>query len=382
MKILYYCWDEITAADCIDSMRRLSYEVHVFEAPLQDYDRDPRFMEQIGEVLKEKYDCIFSFNFYPILSRAAKLYGTKYVSWIFDSPLLTLESVTLDDPVNEVFIFDRMLYQKYAAQGIRTVHYLPLAYHSHRLSGNEDPVSWQHDITFLGTLYDDENNFFDQIRYMPEKLRGYIDGVMDAQKLVYGCDLVEPLFNREKCQKLADYVKIDMGPLYRDCRDDIFRDMIRKKLTVIERREYLYRLGNRFSVDLYAPKAPEDLPVRYMGYANYVQEMPGIFRSSKINLNITLRSILSGIPLRVIDILGAGGFVLTNYQAELPEYFINGEDLVWYESEGDMVEKAAFYLEHDTERQRIAENGHRKAEQIFTYEKLLPELFSMAGVVN
>ena len=37
--------------------------------------------------------------------------------------------------------------------------------------------------------------------------------------------------------------------------------------------------------------------------------MPEVFRKSKINLNITLRSIISGISLRVYDILGAGGSV-------------------------------------------------------------------------
>ena len=106
--------------------------------------------------------------------------------------------------------------------------------------------------------------------------------------------------------------------------------------------------------------------------------MPKIFYTSKINLNITLRSILSGIPLRVIDILGSHGFLLTNYQMEFTQYFKNGEDIVWYESNEDMMDKISFYLSHDSERERIAHNGNLKAQKYFTYERLLTEIFDIA----
>ena len=52
--------------------------------------------------------------------------------------------------------------------------------------------------------------------------------------------------------------------------------------------------------------------------------MPLVFQNSKINLNITLRSIKNGIPLRAIDIMGAGGFLLTNYQNDFGLHFTDG----------------------------------------------------------
>lgn len=57
-----------------------------------------------------------------------------------------------------------------------------------------------------------------------------------------------------------------------------------------------------------------------------------------------MRSILSGLPLRVIDILGADGFLITNYQTEMEEYFKNGKDLVWFENREDLLQKTNFYL--------------------------------------
>lgn len=81
-----------------------------------------------------------------------------------------------------------------------------------------------------------------------------------------------------------------------------------------------------------------------------MEEMPIIFHNSKINLNMTSKSIRSGLPLRIFDILACGGFVLTNFQTELPEFFRPQEDLVYYENLDDLAGKADYYLHHETQR--------------------------------
>lgn len=378
-KILYYTWNEYTFQDCVQSIEQLGHDVDIITGSIQNYDTDEEFMQKIKQQYAlQKYDCIFTFNYFPLISRIAADCHTKYISWVFDSPHLTLDSVTLSNNCNAVFLFDYFLYEKYKSKGIATVFYMPLAYNQPRLEKKVCSIKrhYDHDITFLGKLYDDEYDFFDQIHYLPPYLNGYIHAIIDAQQLVYGFDLCSLLFDHEKCEEMAEYVHVDMGDQFTDYRDDIFRNMIRKKITVTERRQILSMIGQKYSVDLYAPKKPEHLPVNYKGYADYNCQMPDIFYTSRINLNITLRSILSGIPLRVIDILGAHGFLLTNYQAELPEYFTNGEDLVWYESREDMLEKISFYLVHDSERNRIAQNGNKKVQQNFSYSNILPKIFS------
>lgn len=110
------------------------------------------------------------------------------------------------------------------------------------------------------------------------------------------------------------------------------------------------------------------------GLVDYWKGAPRVFRQSKINLNLTLRSIRSGVPLRVWDILGAGGFCITNYQAELPLYFVNGEDLVWFKSRGELFRLVDYYLEHEDERRRIAENGYRKVREFHDYASRIDEI--------
>ena len=117
-----------------------------------------------------------------------------------------------------------------------------------------------------------------------------------------------------------------------------------------------------------------------MGTCDYYDQMPKVFKASKINLNITLKIIQSGIPLRVMDILGSGGFLLTNYQPEIAEYFVDGEEVVMYESIEDAYEKAIFYIRNNDKRHQIAQNGHNKVRELFSYEKQLKSIFEIAGI--
>lgn len=383
MRILYYTWNECTFRDCSECMQRLGWQVDVVSYRLEDYDRDEAFMEQVSALLRQySYDCIFTFNYFPVVARIAREAGVPYVSWVYDSPHLTLDSVTVSYDSNSVFVFDHYIYTKYRQRGIQTIHYMPLAYNSRRMNSllAEGGSAYEHDVTFMGSLYEDDYNFLEQVQYLPEHMKGYIDGLAEAQQLLYGCDLMDDLFGADWCERMAQYVKVDLGQDYRDSRDDIFRNMIRRKVTVAERRRLLAAVGECFPLDLYAPAEPSGIRMRYLGYADYREEMPRIFRSSKINLNITLRSIIEGLPLRVIDIMGAGGFLLTNYQPEMGEYFVNGEDLVWFENREDLLDKAGFYLVHDKEREAVARRGHGKVEEYFTYENLLPEIMRQAGV--
>ena len=105
--------------------------------------------------------------------------------------------------------------------------------------------------------------------------------------------------------------------------------------------------------------------------------MPLVFAGSRINLNISLRSIHSGIPLRVLDIMACGGFVLSNRQPEIAEYFGEGVEIATFASMEECMDKVHYYLAHEEERRRIAEAGQRKVQAAFSYESGLMRLFKM-----
>ena len=147
----------------------------------------------------------------------------------------------------------------------------------------------------------------------------------------------------------------------------------------------LFRSGERFpnQMKLFTLNDKFHIPnVKNMGATDYYEEMPYIFANSKINLNITLKSIQSGIPLRAMDIMGAGGFLLTNYQADFLNYFVPDEDFVYYNDSDDLLNKIEYYLSHEKERKEIAANGHEKTKENHSFEKCFRDILKTAQILK
>lgn len=74
--------------------------------------------------------------------------------------------------------------------------------------------------------------------------------------------------------------------------------------------------------------------------------------------------------------LGCGGFLLTNYQAGLEEFFTRGVHLEWYHSPEECLELIAYYLAHESERRRIARAGYELAHARHTYDHVMARLLA------
>ena len=112
---------------------------------------------------------------------------------------------------------------------------------------------------------------------------------------------------------------------------------IGNKITALERYTTLKTLSEHFSFTYIPAATPPIFPQSITAVlAKTLTEMPLIFHGSKINLNTTSKPIRTGIPLRVFDIMGCGGFVLSNYQPELCEFFEPGVHFDYYTSQDEL----------------------------------------------
>ncbi|WP_337461966.1 glycosyltransferase [Jutongia sp.] len=236
----------------------------------------------------------------------------------------------------------------------------------------------KYDISFVGSLY--ENNYYEQITYLPAHLKGYLDGICRAQMQLFGVDLLPELLHEDILIELKKYVKLDMDQTYLVTYGRLFSDLFLKKyISSMERKERLELLAKIRQVALFSGSHWAGEGIDCYGTVDYMNEMPLVFSLSKININMTIRSITSGIPLRCMDILGAGGFLFSNYQPELEEYFVPEREWVSFQEAEEMLDKVVFYLQHDELRDRIAENGFQKVKREFTYDKALEK---MLGIVR
>jgi spore maturation protein CgeB len=108
--------------------------------------------------------------------------------------------------------------------------------------------------------------------------------------------------------------------------------------------------------------------------------MPKVFKCSKINLNVTMRDIINGVPLRCIDIMACGGCLLTNYQKDFDEHFKDGENILFYNDAGEALEKADYYLAHDTEREKISQSGYETVKKYYNFPVKIREMLELAGL--
>jgi spore maturation protein CgeB len=211
-------------------------------------------------------------------------------------------------------------------------------------------------------------------------LRGYFDGIIEAQVNVYGYNFLKDVISKEAIEEFSKCANWNsMGKDYNvSDKEIVINEFIGKKCAEVERHRFIDKLAKNFKFDLYTLSNTEKMPyIINKGPADSRIDMPKIFKCSKINVNMTIKTIESGIPLRIYDIMGNGGFVLTNYQSELSEYFIPNEDFVIYESLEDLIFKISYYLQHEEERKSIADNGYRKVKSLYTVEKRLEQIFEI-----
>lgn len=385
MNILYFSWGENSKDDLAHTLLSLGHSVCTIRAAVHNYFENPSLSAILEkELIKKNYNFIFSFDYIPFLSTAADTYQIKYVSWIYDRPHWTLYSPTIRNECNYIFLFDKEMVPAVCKLGAKHAFHLPLACNITRYSQLLDlnsqitPKSYEHDLSFVGSLY--ENNLFRQINYLPAPLQGYLDGIIAAQKQLWGCSLIGELLTPDIVCELQKYIKLESNPACPVPAHDVFQNMILSKITSDERISYLNALAQYFHVTLYTGSNERLCPTAsYQGTISYTDQMPTVFHKSKINLNITLRSIASGIPLRAIDIIGCGGFLLTNYQPELAEYLEPDRDFVYFESLDDLLHKADYYLSHDDEREQITRNGCEKVQALFSYETQMQKMLQICS---
>lgn len=97
-------------------------------------------------------------------------------------------------------------------------------------------------------------------------------------------------------------------------------------------------------------------PNFYYGQALF-EEAARKFSESKIVFNIAMTD---DINMRCFEVMATGSFLLTNWIPTIEELFEDGKHCVFYRSEEEMIAKAQYYLEHDQEREAIAQAGYEE----------------------
>lgn len=344
----------------------------------------------------------------------------KYISWVYDCPVNIRRTAALKNDCNIIYFFDRIQAESYAKQGVRGAGHMPLAVDTDIfaeainnavcnvvdnvasnvgnscisdvavneraefkdkgilqesiLCNNNVLPAYECDVAFVGKLYRSDYQYIS--KYQDEYTRGYLEGIVSTQEKIYGGYVIDDCVNDNIMKCINDNFAKVSGGTYSVIKPEVTYALA-TEVTGRERYKTLALLQNRCRVNLYSTDKDDRLSgLNQCGPVDYYNQMPLAFNQAKINLNISLKIIQSGIPLRVFDVLGCGGFLITNYQQEIAENFEDGRELVIYEDIPDLIAKVDYYLSHDDERLRIACNGYEKVKSECTFEKRMNKILS------
>ena len=383
MTILIYRYGNICEPDIIRTFQEFGTQVEeICEEITEKKMTASRRVELVHNAIENcRPAMVFSINFFPTIAEVCHIHGLLYCCWTVDAPVPELYSQAITYDTNRIFLFDRSQYLEFREFQPDYTFHLPLAAAVERfdqvLGGKKDPLAdSRYDISFVGSLYSEKNPLASM--ELPEYERGYVDALSEAAVFVYGYDLIGNTLSdrcvktiREKAPNFYAPENVMADPE----RYVAVNSYVGIQAAERERILTLNRLAEHFRVDLFTGSDTAPLNgVNTHGTVKTLIQMPWIFRNSKINLNMTIKPIRTGLPLRIFDILGCGGFCMTNCQEELEDLFRIGTDLEAYGSPEELEEKCAYYLTHEEERQRIAANGYRKAAESHTYRIRMAEM--------
>ncbi len=390
MNILFYRYGSICEPDILKCFNESGHKCTTIEDEIGDKSLtgvdSVRLVDR--ELSNGSYDCVFTINFYPAISDLCNIYHIRYISWTVDSPVLELFASSISNEWNRVFVFDRAQYEDIRAYNPGHIFHYPLAVDTvSKQSAIASAVSngsaekYRCDISFVGSLYTEKDSMTG-LTGSQSYLKGFMDGLCEAQLRVYGYWFAQDLLT----DSVIEDFKAEIPNYFRMKTDNHLTDRIvtgqyymGNHITAMERERLIAYVADRYPIDVYTRSSTDGIKkANCRGGCETITEMPIIFHESRININPTSKAIRSGIPLRVFDIFACEGFMLSNYQPELCELFVPGEDFAYYDSIEQVPELISYYLEHDSERKEMAHSAYVKVKEQYSYMVRLNKLLVLA----
>ncbi len=375
LRILFIHSTNIFLAGLLSALMEMGHEVIELPRKINIADEDLKEREYLEEVLEEgHFDLVVTYDFGVGISNACQNQGVKYYAWVYDSPLLALYTQAARNSMNYISVFDKKQYERLQEENIPHLKHIPLATETNLFGAveitKEDEKEYSADVSFLGNLYDKRG--FEQIFGGDCK-----ELLEEAEEILQGIHCKwsekETLFDKASVELISYMVSKLPANTFATIKTDerYFCEsmVLARKCNEYERIAVMNEVAKKYQMVLYTTKTeqPQLENVEIRPAVQYLTVMPKVFYLSKINLNITSRSIETGIPQRVWDIMAVGGFCLTNYQPELEDYFEIGKDLDVFHDLEELMEKIGYYLSHEEARVRIALNGYKKVHKLHSY---------------
>ena len=381
LNILLYTWfPSYTDDDLERKLKECGHRcLHIKDvgAAAEDrYENEP-FCRKFKKLLSEgSFDCVFTTNFFPLIARVCHEEDVLYISWSYDSPP-NLESLRdMDHSTNRIFFFSMDDVKNYRNEGLDNIYHMPLAVDTDKWDRIKAPAE-KMQISLVGRLC--RSTLPVLLTKMSKEQQQFFKTLSDIQLKTPDKYLLSEFITDGVAGEICSTDAAQLGVELRPNRKQLIYS-VASYVTHIDRLLLLKKLSEKYDTHLftsedineYASMLPD---VKLHGQVSYEKQMPEVFKGSLINLCPIFRGNISGIPLRIMDVMGCRAFVMSSYCPELAEEFKEGREAVMYKDAAEALEKAAYYLSHEDERTAIAAAGYELVKKSYSYEGQLEKIF-------
>jgi len=345
---------------------------------------------------KRNFDVVFALSYIQEVSFFCEMLGILYVCWIFEYPNADLARESRKNACNCFFLSDSARVLALKEQGVRNVFYLPAAakqakgrHWEEEEEKNEEPTE-NEKKTETGEKREEENETQEEPTKEEEKIkpvvsfigqiptfapsspfgtesllsptcRGYLDGLVHCQRVVYGENLLADTIPGEILRELIQRYPLEIP---NDAKMSAWEAYVKKFLLgQITRQERLILLQKASGILTAFTGQEKTFSIGYevQPYPTSKEERETILTSFGIQLILANRFLQNAVPWQVFEAMSYGGLVLMNYQVDMGRHFIEGEDYLFFEDETDLTRKL-FLIFRDKKRQQAI--GKRAWEKI------------------
>lgn len=349
---------------CRRAAAKLGWEIATAPVVLEGLLSRDLISQFLETLLRFKPDFVFSVNLsgMDVGGLFAGLFedlGVPHVTWFVDDPrTILMGNRSYSNPYSVALTWENAYAGYLRALDFADVVYLPLAADTSIF--NAGPGESTHPPAFVGTaMADNAALAWSELSRRP-KLAAACKEAMDAGRVTrdtfaagLGAILTED-----------DVIGIEAEG-ERHAEMYFFIEGTRRL------RHGLVQSLEPVGLQVYGSEDWHGISPKYQRPLDYESELAEFYRACEVNVNTTSIQMQSAVNQRVFDCPAAGGFLLTDRQADLETLFDADSECAVYSSIEECADKLRFYQARPGERERVVAAARRRILAEHTYEHRL-----------
>ncbi len=301
-------------------------------------------------------DFVMTISFWEEIAARCNEANVSYISVVTSLPQAGFYTEAAAYESNIIFINDYMMAQKLQMWCQGAVIFLPSGYLENSMTGT--PACLDNSPLFM-----ERSDYAQKLTTgVSDWTRGYVEQLIRNQAIVGGSNVLPDVLNNDVVKQLQKNWD----------REQDSENVIESYTVKSEYCASVYLAGE---VERYQENMLHDY-CKNKGVSLYkwndriyqITEKEKCRISDGIFIVLANKAGYTGIDRGLYDVLYKGGFVLTEFRAEVTDYFEIGSHLDVWTSTEELWEKIKYYLKEKEKRNEIAANGKKQVEEMsFAY---------------